>query len=694
MKRILLAFIFITMVHHITMAQCNGYTTLGNGHSHSLALRADGTLWAWGDNSYGKLGDGTTVNKTIPTQIGTGTDTWKAIAGAAHFSIAIKSDGTLWAWGNNSYSQLGDGTTVSKNTPTLIDGGSWRAISPGSQHCFAIKADSTLWAWGQNSFDGILGVGTSANKTTPTQIGTDNTWKVVIAGNSRSFGIKSNGTLWGWGSWYTSTPTQIGTDTWKTIAQSNSSVVGIKSDGTLWSWGSNFSGILGLGEASSSYESYVPRQIGADSWKAVACGENHCLAIKSDGTLWGWGYNNDYRLGYETSFNNQHAPVQIGTAQWKAIHIGLGSAHNLGIQQDGSLWAWGNNYYGQAGNGTSFNGLTSPTLIHTPVYSNSLAASSSSHTITGNPMYAIFSSGCNPIAAVQQPADTYNGVTGAVTAKVWVEPTAPANYVKRHYEITPAADMTTASAWVTLYFTQEEFDEFNNVNTTKLPTNATDNAGKANLLIEKRDGESTNNTGLPDTYTGDIETINPNDADIVWNAAASRWEVTFEVTGFSGFFVKTQADVLPVTFGDISAIVRGGTLFVNFTSLAEENNDRFIIEASADGKDFTAIGTLKSTAKEGNSDIAIQYSFSLNANSLGIASMVGFGLFALLCFAARRNRGIFAVAALICAASFISCNRNVEELNVNSGENVYIRIAQVDKDGTKTYSKVVKAVKE
>ena len=692
MKRILLAFIFITMVHHIVLAQCNGYTTLDGGNAHSLALRADGTLWAWGDNSSGQLGDGFNAQKNIPTQIGA--DTWKAIAGGTVHSLAIKSDGTLWAWGYNANNQLGDGTNVSKNAPTLIDGGNWKSVSAGASHSLAIKSDGTLWGWGRD-FEYQLGNagGNSNNKPTPIKIGTA-TWSVVEASYNTSYGIQSDGTLWAWGYGYTSIPTQIGADAWKTIACGNGFTIGIKSNGTLWSWGVNGNGVLGLGE-DPSYETYVPRQIGTDSWKAVAAGENHCLAIKQDGTLWGWGYNNDYRLGYEASYENQYVPVQIGTAQWKALHIGTSAAYSLGIHQDGSLWAWGNNYYGQAGNGTSFNGLTSPTLIYAPGYNATLAASGSSFTTTGNPMYAIYNSGCNPIAAIQQSKNAYNGITGSVTAKVWVQTIPPSNYVKRHYEITPAADAATASAWVTLYFTQEDFDNFNDVNTTKLPTGPADAEGyKANLLIEKRGGESSDGSGLHTTYPGSPETINPNDADILWNAAAQRWEVTFEVTGFSGFFVKTQTGVLPVTFGDISAIIRGGSLFVNFTSLTEENNDRFIIEASADGKNFTQIGTLKSTAKGGNSDVAIPYSFSLNTNSLGIAGMAGFGLFALLCFATRRNRGLFAVAAIICAASFISCNRNVEELSVNAGENIYIRIAQVDKDGTKTYSKVVKAVKE
>lgn len=176
-------------------------------------------------------------------------------------------------------------------------------------------------------------------------------------------------------------------------------------------------------------------------------------------------------------------------------------------------------------------------------------------------------------------------------------------------------------------------------------------------------------------------------------------------TSFNNFWEATEGlatmqtgnllnAVLPVQFGVITASVKDDLLKVNWSTLSEENNDHFIIEASADGKNFTEIGRLKSAAKDGNSDVPVHYTFSLNTDNLGIAGMAGFGLFALLCFAARRNRRLFAVAALVCATAFISCNKDTDALNTSPEGNIYIRIAQVDKDGTKTYSKVVKAVRK
>ena len=163
----------------------------------------------------------------------------------------------------------------------------------------------------------------------------------------------------------------------------------------------------------------------------------------------------------------------------------------------------------------------------------------------------VFSSNCTNLIATVLPNGA-SPVSGSTVAKVWIEPTQPVQYVKRHYEINPAANATTATANVTLYFTQAEFDDFNAINAVKLPTGAADAAGISNLLIEKRSGVSSDGTGLPNTYTGSVITINPADASIIWNTTYSRWEVSFDITGFSGFFVKTQTGALPVQWLSIT----------------------------------------------------------------------------------------------------------------------------------------------
>jgi Secretion system C-terminal sorting domain len=218
----------------------------------------------------------------------------------------------------------------------------------------------------------------------------------------------------------------------------------------------------------------------------------------------------------------------------------------------------------------------------------------------------------NFIATVTSSGST--PIAGSTSAKVWVEFIQNNGYVKRHYEITPANFASFYTGTVTLYFTQQEFDDFNAVNAVKLPTNGNDAVGKANLLIEKRGGFSNNGTGLPSSYTGTISTIDPVDANIVWNTTFSRWEVTFDVTGFSGFFVKTQTVVLPVKWLSISGNVSADKKAIINFKVEEYNVAKYDVEKSTNGADFISIGTLISKGNGINN-----YDFTENINLSGVA---------------------------------------------------------------------------
>lgn len=196
-------------------------------------------------------------------------------------------------------------------------------------------------------------------------------------------------------------------------------------------------------------------------------------------------------------------------------------------------------------------------------------------------------------------------ITDSTTAKVWVEAGTPATWVKRHYEITPDNNAATATGRVTLFFTQEEFDAFNALNITKLPTGSLDAAGKANLLIEKRPGTSINGSGLPLTYNGTPVTTNPADNDIVWNNQLSRWEVTVNVTGFSGFFVKTVEAPLPVTWLSISGRLNAHQNAVISWQVAERSVANYDVEVSSDAGEFSRIGRIP-----GKGDGENRYSFT------------------------------------------------------------------------------------
>ncbi|WP_106915321.1 RCC1 domain-containing protein [Chryseobacterium aurantiacum] len=292
----------------ITLPPAGCWQKINAGFLHSLGIKTDGTLWTWGFNPLGELGDGTTVSRSTPKQIGSSSN-WQKIAAAKYISFAIKTDGTLWGWGANFLSQLGDGTTVAKNIPTQIGiATDWADIAVGEAHTLAIKTDGTLWAWGRN-FLGQLGDGTIVNKTVPTQIGTETNWKSIAAGNDFS--------------------------------------VAIKTDGTLWSWGWNYYGQLGNGTSDGKH---VPTQIGTETnWKSIATGYYHCAAINTNGILYTWGGNEEGQLGNGT-FTKKLIPTAVAD---QVQSVDGGWYHTVGIKTSGSIFACGQNYFGQLGNSTS-----------------------------------------------------------------------------------------------------------------------------------------------------------------------------------------------------------------------------------------------------------------------------------------------------------------------------------------------------
>ncbi|MCR4347292.1 MAG: S8 family serine peptidase [Sulfuricaulis sp.] len=343
------------------------------GYAHTVALKSDGTLWAWGQNNYGQLGDGTTVRKYAPVRIGF-ENTWASIAAGGGFhNVALKSDGTLWAWGQNNYGQLGDGTNVDKNAPVQIGtGNTWVSIGVGTLHTMALKSDGTLWAWGNNA-EGQLGDGTKTDKNTPVQIGTGNTWVSIAVGYYYTVALKSDGTIWAWGNSAggalgegdpsyvdKNAPVQVGAgaNTWVSIAAGNGHTVALKSDGALWGWG-----IFFLDNGSFEVKN-TPVQIGTgNTWASVAAGANFTVALKSDGTLWAWGYNNAGQLGDGTTVIKS-TPVQIGFENtWASV--AAGGAHTEALKSDSTLWAWGWNTVGQLGDGTNVD-KTTPVQVTLP----------------------------------------------------------------------------------------------------------------------------------------------------------------------------------------------------------------------------------------------------------------------------------------------------------------------------------------
>jgi alpha-tubulin suppressor-like RCC1 family protein len=336
-------------------------------------------LWTWGDNTYGQLGNNTNIDKSVPTTISGAGTTWKIVTISSRNMYGIKTDGTLWAWGSDQYGHLGDNSTVNKSSPVTTSGGgtNWSKISAGSFGSFgfamAIKTDGTLWGWGWNN-NGQLGNNSVAHKSSPITVsGGGTTWSQVSCGQEATAAIKTDGTLWTWGSNYAgqlgnnstinrSSPGTIagaGT-TWSKVSCGYYCIAAIKIDNSLWTWGYN--GAYGqLGNTSQNDTSSPGSISGGGEWKHISCGNEFMLGIKIDGTLWGWGDNQSGQLCINPSvFTSSPRQNQYGGTNWKNIKATDLSA--FGIKTDGTLWAWGRQYIGILGTGGISN-QSSPVTI-------------------------------------------------------------------------------------------------------------------------------------------------------------------------------------------------------------------------------------------------------------------------------------------------------------------------------------------
>ncbi|MGI9103823.1 MAG: Ig-like domain repeat protein [Terriglobales bacterium] len=368
-----------TAVTPVQASGISGVVAIAAGGYHAVAVQTQSSAQAWGYNHYGQLGDGTTTDRHTPVVINSLNNAIALASGAnGYHTLALKSDGTVWGWGYNVYGQLGNGTSTGWNT--LVQTNSLAgaiSVAAGSNHSLALKSDGTVWGWGSNGF-GALGTGSIGQAfLSPVQANISGV-VAIAAGNDHSIALESNGTVWtfGWNGMGqlgngasgtgtgTGTPTQInGLSGVIAIAAGANHSVAVRSDGTVWAWGSNSYGQLGDG---TTTDRSIPVQVtGLSDVIAVAAGNFHTLALKSDGTVWAWGWNAVGQLGNSTTTDSS-IPVQVSTSG--VVTIASGLHHNLAITSDGNIWTWGYDLYGQLGDGTADN------LPHsTPVSVSSLS---------------------------------------------------------------------------------------------------------------------------------------------------------------------------------------------------------------------------------------------------------------------------------------------------------------------------------
>ncbi len=364
--------LFLVLTLAVATAQA-GTSAVSAGGWHSLALHADGTVRSWGDDSAGALGIGRSLVSSSPTVVA-GLSGVTAVAAGGNRTVALKADGTVWSWGSNDYGELGDGTTTPRSTPVQAVGLSGiRQIAAGRFHTVALKSDGTVWTWGSNNY-GELGAQGGSGVTARPVSGMSGVVEIA-AGGYHTIARKSDGTLWAWGANdrgqlgdgaptpdYTgrSTPVQvIGLTDVEQISGGAAHTVARKADGSVWAWGSNHGGALGDG---TTIDRSTPVRVIGLSGVAVdiSAGAIYTLARKNDGTVWAWG-SDDYGE-IDGSYVDHLAAIQLGGLTG-AKQIAAGFLHSVAVRSDSGLWAWGANGNGQLGDGTT---NSSPAPIQVP----------------------------------------------------------------------------------------------------------------------------------------------------------------------------------------------------------------------------------------------------------------------------------------------------------------------------------------
>lgn len=321
----------------------------------SPASAAIGDVSAWGVNTYGQLGDGSTTYRT--DAVSAGANGTIDLAGGRHHVLAANSDGSLSAWGWNVSGQLGDGTSTNRSTPVTVNLGNVTAVGAGHYHSLAVR-NGAVWSWGRNAF-GQLGDGTTNNRSTPAIVAGTSNVAMVAGGREHSVALRNNGTMLAWGNnangqlgngtnASSTTPVAVNINNVDVITSGRIHSVALRTDGTVWTWGDNSFGQLGDGTTTS--RSNPVRVNGLTGIVDVEAFGFHTIALDNAGRVWAWGRNNLGQLGDSTA-TERTTPVLVGVPTMVAI--GSGRDYGMAAQADGTIYAWGRNNGGELGDGTT-----------------------------------------------------------------------------------------------------------------------------------------------------------------------------------------------------------------------------------------------------------------------------------------------------------------------------------------------------
>jgi len=391
MKTILRSLVVLSFILCPSILHASKVVSVAAGERHSVALTDEGKVWAWGANGSGQVGDGTTDDRLNPVRVllpsaatGYFDDAAAIAAGTAYWlnfgghTVILRKDGTVWGCGYNNDGELGDGSQISRtpvvqvNDPADPSGylADVKSVGAGAIHTLAVMKDGTLRAWGYNGY-GQLGNGSTSGSTLPVSVQGLQNVTAASGGYYHSVFLRSDGTVWavggngsgqlGDGSRLTRTiPVKVpGLTDVVAVDAGDDYTAALKNDGTVWSWGANFNGQLGRGTIGFGVDSLVPVQVKDDTDPSgfltdiamIAAGNNHCLALKKDGTLRAWGDNTWNQIG-DGTVEPRTTPVTV-TGISDVTYIAAGNGHCLAVKSDGTVWGWGGNWSGQLGDGTT-----------------------------------------------------------------------------------------------------------------------------------------------------------------------------------------------------------------------------------------------------------------------------------------------------------------------------------------------------